>query len=87
MLHTHAVLLSDVYANMESWRPSLLDEFNSIVATHKAMRLISRPEIKDLEKARKQIQYAPGKLVATVKAGTAAEKARTTHRAPGELGT
>ena len=76
VLHTHAVPLSEVYANIESWRPSLLDEFNSIVTTHKAMRHISRPEIKELEKSGKQILYVPGKLVATVKAGTAAKKAR-----------
>ena len=76
VLHTHAVPLSEVYANIESWRPSLLDEFNSIVTTHQAMRPITRSEIKGLEKEGKQIQYVPGKLVATVKAGTAAKKAR-----------
>ena len=77
VLHTHAVPLSEVYADIESWRPSLLDEFNSIVTTHRAMRPIGRPELRDLEKEGKQVQYVPGKLVATVKAGTAAKKART----------
>ena len=76
VLHTHAVPLSEVYADIESWKAPLLDEFNSIVTTHRAMRHISRSEIRDLEKSGKQIQYVPGKLVATVKAGTAAKKAR-----------
>ena len=76
ILHTHTVPLSEVVRDLSGWHHALLDEFNSILTTHKAIRPVSREELRAFEKQGRQVLYVPGKLVATVKAGTGKRKAR-----------
>ena len=76
ILHTHSVSLSEVMRDLVSWHPALLEEFNSILTTHKAIRPVSKEELKRLEREGREVLYVPGKLVATVKAGTGKRKAR-----------
>ena len=76
ILHTHPVSLSEVMRDLSSWHPALLEEFNSILTTHKAIRPVSKEELKRLEREGREVLYVPGKLVATVKAGTGKRKAR-----------
>ena len=74
VLHTHSVPLSEVVRDLKSWYPALLEEFNSILTTHRAIRPVTKEELKMLEKQGREILYVPGKLVATVKAGTGKQK-------------
>ena len=74
--HTHSVPLAEVMRDLRSWYPALLEEFNSILTIHKAIRPVTKDELKMLEKQGREILYVPGKLVATVKAGTGKQKAR-----------
>ena len=76
VLHTHTVPLSEVLRDLNGWYHPLLEEFNSILTTHKAIRPTTKEELRALEKEGRQILYVPGKLVATVKAGTGKRKAR-----------
>ena len=76
VLHTHSVPLSEVIRDLDSWYPALLEEFNSILTTHKAIRPTTKDELKSLERQGREVLYVPGKLVATVKAGTGKQKAR-----------
>ena len=70
VLHTHTVPLSEVSRDLSAWHPALLEEFSSILTTHRAIRPVSREELRLLEKDGREVLYVPGKLVATVKAGT-----------------
>ena len=67
--------LSEVLRDLNRWHHPLLEEFNSILTTHKAIRSTAKEELA-LEKQGRQILYVPSKLVATVKAGTGKRKAR-----------
>ena len=76
VLHTHSVPLSEVVRDLRAWHPALLEEFNSVLTTHRAIRPVSKEELKSLERSGREVLYVPGKLVATVKAGTGKRKAR-----------
>ena len=76
VLHTHSVPLAEVLRDLSSWHSALLEEFNSILTTHRAIRPISKEELRVFEHEGRRVLYVPGKLVATVKAGTGKRKAR-----------
>ena len=72
MLHTHTVSLSDVRKTLEEWREALLQEYRSLTEVTKAVRPVKRQDLQD----RNELEFAPGKLVATIKAASGKKKAR-----------
>ena len=72
VLQTYNVPLQEVRANLAMWRPAILSEYESLTKTTKAVR----PVHKDTLKHRTDVEYAPGKLVTTVKAPHGKMKAR-----------
>ena len=72
VLQTYNVPLQEVRANLAMWRPAILSEYESLTKITKAVRPVHR----DTLKHRTDVEYAPGKLVTTVKAPHGKMKAR-----------
>ena len=74
VLQTYTVLLQEVRKDLEVWREAMMDEYRSLVKTEVVKPidecdLAAVPGIEDAE-------YAPGKLVTTIKAPTGRKRAR-----------
>ena len=72
VLHTHTVGLGEVRRQLPDWLEALKAECDSLVHTTKAVTPIKKSSLQ----GRTDVEYAPGKLVATVKAPTGKKKAR-----------
>ena len=72
VLQTRTVALSEVRRNLPLWREAMKAEYKSLVETTKAVVPIRKEDLKD----RRDVEYAPGKLVATIKAPDGKYKAR-----------
>ena len=72
VLHTRTVGLSEVKRDLALWRPSMLAEYDSLVNVTKAVIPTTKKELGQ----RTDLEYAPGKLVATVKAPDGRRKSR-----------
>ena len=64
VLQTYTVPLEEVGANLSEWRSALLSEYESLTVLTKAIEPIDAQELQ----GDTSVEYAPGKLVATVKA-------------------
>ena len=74
VLQTYMVPLQEVRKDLEAWREAMMDEYRSLVKTEVVKPidecdLAAVPGIEDAE-------YAPGKLVTTIKAPTGRKRAR-----------
>ena len=72
VLHTHTVALADVRRDLAQWIPALKAEYDSLTEVTKAVKVVDRASLE----GRTDLEYAPGKLVATVKAPDGRRKAR-----------
>ena len=72
VLHTQTVSLSEVRKNLGEWREALLQEYRSLTEVNKAVKPVRREDIQQ----RFDVEFAPGKLVATIKAPSGKKKAR-----------
>lgn len=72
VLHTHTISLSDVRKNLGEWREALLQEYRSLTEITKAVKPVRKQDLQH----RSDVEYAPGKLVATIKAPSGKRKAR-----------
>ena len=75
VLQTYTVSLQEVKANLEEWIAPLRSEYNSLVHDTKVTKAVRPVKKKDLE-GNPDVEYAPGMLVATVKAPDARKRAR-----------
>jgi len=71
-LHTHTISLAEVRKNLGEWREALLQEYHSLTVATKAVVPVKRRDLQH----RQDVEYAPGKLVATIKAPSGKRKAR-----------
>ena len=72
VLHTHTISLAEVRKNLGEWREALLQEYHSLTVATKAVVPVKRRDLQH----RQDVEYAPGKLVATIKAPSGKRKAR-----------
>lgn len=72
VLHTHTVGLAEVRRDLALWREALQQEYDSLTKITGAVKPIDKKELK----GRTDLEFAPGKLVATVKAPNGRRKAR-----------
>ena len=72
VLHTQTVSLSEVRKNLGEWREALLQEYRSLTEVNKAVKPMRKEDIQQ----RSDVEFAPGKLVATIKAPSGKKKAR-----------
>ena len=72
VLHTQTVSLSEVRKNLGEWREALLQEYRSLTEVNKAVKPVRKEDIQQ----RSDVEFAPGKLVATINAPSGKKKAR-----------
>ena len=72
VLQTRTVTLDEVKANLSEWRSALLSEYESLTVLTKAIEPV---DVRELQ-GDTTVEYAPGKLVATIKAPDGKKKAR-----------
>ena len=75
VLQTYTVGLSEVRSNMAEWEGAIRKELTSLFETTRALRKTTVSDLKDLPGA-DEMEQAPMKLVATVKAPDGRKKAR-----------
>ena len=72
VLQTYTVPLHEVRNNIPKWREALIAEYESLTKITKAVKPVKKETLKN----RTDVEYAPGKLVATVKAPAGKLKCR-----------
>ena len=72
VLHTHTVGLAEVRRDLAMWREALQQEYDSLTKITGAVKPIDKSQLV----GRTDLEFAPGKLVATVKAPSGRKKAR-----------
>ena len=72
VLQTQTVSLSEVRRDIHLWKKALQAEYESLTQITGAVKPIHKSEVKD----RTDVEYAPGKLVATIKSPDGRRKAR-----------
>ena len=75
LLQTRTVPQQEVWANLPAWYAPLAEEVTALKVTHQAVRSITDPEIKELEKTMK-VTHIPAKCVYTQKPVTNKRRAR-----------
>ena len=75
-LQTRTLTLGEVLAELELWKPSWGEEYNSLVTTHQAVEPLPAESLRDWRAQGKKFQIIPSKLVHTLKAHTGRKKTR-----------
>ena len=75
-LQTRSVELAEVLDNVEKWKPSWIEEYNSLVKQHEAVEAIDPAILDEWSSTGRRFQVLPSNLVHTVKARTGRLKAR-----------
>ena len=77
-LVTKTIGNNEVWADLESWAPSIKNEYEQLVQKKQAVRQVTKEELKEMASELKlPIEVLPGKMVHTRKAGSGAFKSRT----------
>ena len=75
-LQTRTLTLGEVLLELEAWKPSWGEEYNSLVVAHKAVEPLPAETLQHWRAQEKKFQVIPSKLVHTLKAHTGRKKTR-----------
>ena len=75
-LQTRTLTLGEVLAELEDWKPSWGEEYDSLVKTHEAVCPLDAEELQEWRDQGRKFQIIPSKLVHTLKAHTGRRKTR-----------